>query len=129
MEEEPTILLIYEYVDNLRKLKALKNGLGCNNELTPIPINCRAFSKKLESLGINHYAEGYIGTHGNKVCSDDGRILNEMLPFFDTNLNFEDLKFREPVKPRIKQNRPGFRIRILFIEEPESSTFRGMRNE
>ena len=50
------------------------------------------FSQKLENLGINHYAEEYIGTHGNKIFTDDGRVFNDMLPFFDTYLKFEEQK-------------------------------------
>lgn len=92
------INMIDEYAGNLRKLKALKLDWGRNDEFTHIPITCKAFSKKLETLQINHYAEEYIGTHGSKICSDDGRILNEMLPFFDTYLSFETLKFSTPLK-------------------------------
>jgi hypothetical protein len=43
---------------------------------------------------VNHYAEEYIGTHGNKLWTDDGRALNDMLPFFNTYLAFEELKFK-----------------------------------
>ena len=39
--------------------------------------------------GIDHYAEEYIGNHGNKLWTDDGRALNDMLPFFDSYLKFE----------------------------------------
>jgi len=52
------------------------------------------FSKKLENIGINHYAEEYIGTHGNKIFTADGRVLNNMLPFFDTYLIFDEVKFK-----------------------------------
>ncbi|MGK4567764.1 hypothetical protein [Flavobacterium sp. 3HN19-14] len=62
--------------------------MGRNDQFKHIPRTCLAFSKKLEQLGIMHYAEEYIGTHGNKVSSEDGRILNEMLPFFNENLDF-----------------------------------------
>ena len=77
------------YVDNLKKLKVLKLDWGRNEEHPHVPVNCRTFSQKLENLGVNHYAEEYIGTHGNKIYTDDGRALNDMLPFFDTYLKFE----------------------------------------
>jgi predicted alpha/beta superfamily hydrolase len=76
------------YVKNLKKLKAIKLDWGRNDGLRHIPVTCRIFSQKLENLGVKHYAEEYIGTHGNKIWTDDGRALNEMLPFFDTYLNF-----------------------------------------
>ena len=88
------LYMVDEYADNIRKLKALKLDWGRNEEDGHIPLTCRMFSQKLESLGINHYAEEYIGTHSNKLWTDDGRALNDMLPFFDTYLKFEELKFK-----------------------------------
>ena len=83
------IEMINDYGDNLKKLKVLKLDWGRNEDFPHIPITCRIFSQKLENLGINHYAEEYIGTHGNKLWTDDGRALNDMLPFFNTYLKFE----------------------------------------
>ena len=80
------------YASNLKKLRGLKLDWGRNEENAHIPLTCMIFSQKLETLGINHYAEEYIGTHGNKLWTDDGRALNDMLPFFNTNLAFEELK-------------------------------------
>jgi S-formylglutathione hydrolase FrmB len=85
--------MIDAYIDNIRKLKAIKLDWGRNDEFTHIPVTCKMFSQKLEKLGVNHYAEEYIGTHGSKICSDDGRLLNELLPFFNTYLSFEELEF------------------------------------
>jgi len=81
--------MVDENVDNLQKLKALKLDWGRNEENEHIPITCRFLSQKLENLGIEHYAEEYIGDHGNKLWTDDGRALNDMLPFFDTYLKFK----------------------------------------
>lgn len=82
------------YVDNLKRLTALKLDWGRNEEFDHVPLTCKIFSQKLENLGINHYAEEYIGTHGNKLWTDDGRALNDMLPFFNTYLTFEELKYK-----------------------------------
>jgi S-formylglutathione hydrolase FrmB len=86
--ENSPLNMVDRYVENLKKMKAIKLDWGRNDEFTHIPVTCKLFSQKLEALGINHYAEEYIGTHGSKVSSDDGRILNEMLPFFNTYLNY-----------------------------------------
>lgn len=86
------LYMVDQYADNIRKLKALKLDWGRNEEFAIVPVTSKMFSKKLESLGINHYAEEYIGTHGNKLWTEDGRALNDMLPFFDTYLRFEELK-------------------------------------
>ena len=76
------------YAENLRKLRAIKFDWGRNDEFSSIPITCRMFSQRLETLAIHHYAEEYIGTHGSKIMTMDGRVLNEMLPFFDKWLEF-----------------------------------------
>ncbi|MFH6603961.1 alpha/beta hydrolase [Maribacter algicola] len=85
-QNKSAIGMVDDYIGNLKKLKALKLDWGRNEEHELIPVTCELFSKKLENLGINHYAEEYIGTHGNKLWTDDGRALNDMLPFFDTYL-------------------------------------------
>lgn len=87
-KENTPFYMIDRYADNLRKLRALKFDWGRNDEFTHIPPTCLEFSRKLETLGIKHYAEEYIGTHGSKIMSEDGRLLNELLPFFDATLNF-----------------------------------------
>jgi len=81
--------MVNDYIHNLKKLTALKLDWGRNDELLNIPITSRMFSIKLENMGIKHYAEEYIGTHGNMLWTDDGRALNVMLPFFNTNLTFD----------------------------------------
>jgi len=79
-----------KHIADLKKLKALKLDWGRNDNSDHIPSTCMQFSKKLENLGINHYAEKYIGTHSNKLWTDDGRALNDMLPFFNTYLVFDE---------------------------------------
>jgi S-formylglutathione hydrolase FrmB len=80
------------YIDNLKKLRAIKLDWGRNEEYDFIPLTCLNFSEKLESLGINHFAEEYLGTHSNKIWTKDGRALNVMLPFFNSYLKFEETK-------------------------------------
>jgi S-formylglutathione hydrolase FrmB len=90
------IEMVHDFAENLKELKALKLDWGRNDEFLAIPMTCQMFSQKLESLGINHYAEEYVGTHSNKLWTDDGRALNDMLPFFNTYLTFEELKNSPP---------------------------------
>ena len=75
-------------------MTALKLDWGRNDEFALVRLGCEMFSQKLEAIGINHYAEKYIGTHGNKIYTEDGRVLNDMLPFFDRYLKFEKSKFK-----------------------------------
>jgi S-formylglutathione hydrolase FrmB len=92
--------MIDSYIDNLKKLRALKFDWGRNDEMAFVRLGSQIFSQKLENMGINHYAEEYIGTHGNKISTDDGRVLNDMLPFFNTYLKFEQLKFKSTQNPK-----------------------------
>ncbi len=88
-KENMPVEMADDYVSNLKKLKALKLDWGRNEQFNYVVEGSKAFSQKLETLGINHYAEEYIGNHGNKLWTDDGRALNDMLPFFDTYLKFD----------------------------------------
>ncbi len=81
--------MVDDYADNLRMLNALKIDWGRNEDNYHIPLTAKMLSQKLENLGVNHYAEEYIGDHGNKVYTDDGRTLNDLLPFFNYYLQFE----------------------------------------
>jgi pimeloyl-ACP methyl ester carboxylesterase len=80
--------MIDDYLDNLKKLKAIKFDWG-RNAGDRFTIQCKMFSQKLENVGIKHFAEEYIGTHVNNIYTKDGRIPNQMLPFFDFYLDFE----------------------------------------
>lgn len=83
------VYMIDQYAANLRKLKAVKLDWG-RNDASRFPLQCGMFSQELENHGIEHYAEEYIGTHVNKIWTEDGRVLNEMLPFFDNYLSFNE---------------------------------------
>jgi hypothetical protein len=78
-----------DYVENLQKLRAIKLDWGRNDEFDFVIMACKELSQKLENLGITHYAEEYIGTHGNMLWTSDGRALNDMLPFFDHYLDYD----------------------------------------
>ncbi|TMI88686.1 MAG: esterase family protein [Bacteroidetes bacterium] len=82
------VYMVEKYADNLRKLKAIKLDWG-RNDANRFPVQCGMFSQTLENLGINHYAEEYIGDHTNKIWTTDGRVLNELLPFFNDYLKFD----------------------------------------
>lgn len=87
-QKEMPLYMLDEYAENLRKLNVLKLDWGRNEANLHISKTARAFSEKLENLGVPHYAEEYIGDHTNKISTEDGRILQEMLPFFDRYLIF-----------------------------------------
>ncbi|MBY0476175.1 MAG: esterase family protein [Chitinophagaceae bacterium] len=78
--------MIDHYLPQLRSLTALKIDWGRNEEFSHIPFTSLQFSKKLEAYRIKHFAEEYIGDHGNMLGGFEGRIFNELLPFFDNYL-------------------------------------------
>lgn len=86
-EANMPVYMVGKYADNLRKLTAIKLDWG-RNDAPRFPIQIGMLSQRLENLGINHFAEEYIGDHGNKIWTKDGRVLNDMLPFFNDYLNF-----------------------------------------
>ena len=82
------LYMVDHYASNLKKLKAIKLDWG-RNDAPRFSVQCGMFSQELENHGIEHYAEEYIGTHVNKIWTTDGRVLNEMLPFFNDYLKFD----------------------------------------
>ena len=79
--------MVDDHLESLRQLRAIMLDWG-RNDSSRFPVQCMLFSQKLENLGIDHFAEEYIGTHGNKIWTEDGRVLNRLLPFFNTYLEF-----------------------------------------
>jgi len=82
------LYMIDRYASILKKLKAIKLDWG-RNDASRFPVQCGMFSQELENHGIEHFAEEYIGTHTNKIWTLDGRVLNDMLPFFNDYLKFK----------------------------------------
>ena len=87
-EANMPVFMVDKYADNLRKLKAIKMDWG-RNDAPRFPIQIGMLSQRLENLGITHFAEEYIGDHNNKIWAKDGRVLNDLLPFFNDYLDFE----------------------------------------
>jgi S-formylglutathione hydrolase FrmB len=83
------LYMVDKYATNLKQLKAIKLDWG-RNDAPRFPVQCGMFSQELENHGIEHYAEEYIGTHVNKIWTIDGRVLGEMLPFFEDHLQFDE---------------------------------------
>lgn len=85
---EMPVHMIDKYLENLNKLRAIKFDWG-RNAGERFTIQCKMFSQRLENVGVKHFAEEYIGTHTNNIYTKDGRIPQQMLPFFDYYLDFE----------------------------------------
>lgn len=79
--------MIPDYIDNLNKLRAIKLDWG-RNAGERFTIQCKMFSQGLENAGISHFSEEYIGTHTNNIYTKEGRLPQQVLPFFDFYLDF-----------------------------------------
>ncbi|WP_290711614.1 alpha/beta hydrolase-fold protein [Flavihumibacter sp. CACIAM 22H1] len=80
------INMIEDHIPALKSLTALKLDRGRNDEFKHIPTTNMQLSKKLEALGIKHFAEEYIGDHTNLLDGYEGRIFTELFPFFEKYL-------------------------------------------
>lgn len=80
--------MIDDNLKHLQELRAIKMDWG-RNAGDRFTIQCQMFSQRLENVGIKHFAEEYIGTHVNGIYTRDGRIPQQVLPFFDEYLEFE----------------------------------------
>ncbi len=85
-EAQFPINMIEDHVPALKSLAALKIDWGRNEDFPHIPRTSLEFSKKLEALGIQHFAEEYIGDHVNMVDGFEGRVFTEVFPFFERYL-------------------------------------------
>ncbi|AHW58564.1 Putative esterase [Draconibacterium orientale] len=81
--------MIDENLENLQQLKAIKLDWG-RNAGDRFTLQCDMFSQRLENVGITHFAEEYIGTHGSGIYTKEGRIPQQVLPFFDFYLEFSE---------------------------------------
>ncbi|MGB7325994.1 MAG: alpha/beta hydrolase-fold protein [Rubripirellula sp.] len=81
--------MIDDHIEKLKQLNASKLDWG-RNAGDRFTLQCEKFSRKLENAGIEHFAEEYIGTHSNNIYTESGRIPNQLLPFFNDYLVFQE---------------------------------------
>ena len=81
--------MIDDNLENLKQLRAIKFDWG-RHAGDRFTIQCKMFSQRLENVGITHFAEEYIGDHGSGIYTAEGRIPQQVLPFFDLYLDFEE---------------------------------------
>lgn len=86
--ENMPFYMVTDYIDNLNRLNAIKLDWG-RNAGERFTIQCKMFSQALENVGVKHFSEEYIGTHTNNIYTKDGRIPQQVLPFFDFYLKFD----------------------------------------
>jgi hypothetical protein len=80
--------MIPQYAENLKSLRGFKFDWARSDPNQDHVYSNQAFTHKLNEFGIAHEAEEYNGAWGDKTWGDDGRIYNEVLPFFQKHLVF-----------------------------------------
>ncbi len=74
--------MVRVYKSNLTKLRGIRFDSGYEDEFKFIPVNSRALSAELTRNGVEHIFEEYNGDHRNRMWSRNGRLYNEVLPYF-----------------------------------------------
>jgi S-formylglutathione hydrolase FrmB len=81
-KENMPLYMVEKYAANLRQLRGLKFDSGYEDEFKHIPPTSRALSAALTKLGIEHVFEEYNGDHRNRMMGRNGRLANEIFPYF-----------------------------------------------
>jgi Putative esterase len=80
--------MVPEYADNLKSLRGLKFDWPRNDTNPDHIYSNQALTYKLNEFGVPHEAEEYNGSWGDGVWGNEGRMYEEVLPFFATRLVF-----------------------------------------
>jgi pimeloyl-ACP methyl ester carboxylesterase len=80
--------VVVDQLDKVRALRGIKFDWGRYDPNQDHVYANQAFTRKLDELGIEHEAEEYRGLPWDKYWSEDGRVYNDVLPFFARRLKF-----------------------------------------
>jgi hypothetical protein len=81
--------MIPQYADNLKMLRGFKFDWSRNDAIWDHVYSNQAFTHKLNEFGIVHEAEEYNGLwDANPYWGADGRVMADVLPFFQQHLEF-----------------------------------------
>lgn len=80
--------LIYDYADNLSRLKAIKFDWGRRDSNPDHVYANQRLSNKLSAIGIEHEALEHGGTGFDYAWDESGYFYQHLLPFFQENLAF-----------------------------------------
>lgn len=81
--------LVPQYAANLKRLAAIGFDWGRYDPTQDHVYSNQAFTRTLDDYGIVHVAEEYAGNHYDRNWIENGRVSNDMLPFFARALRFD----------------------------------------
>ena len=85
--EHSTTNMVVNYRENLSKLKGIRIDVGTEDGFKFIPVNAKSLSLELTNNGIKHIFETYNGDHRNRLWGIDGRLYNQVFPYFSSLLS------------------------------------------
>jgi pimeloyl-ACP methyl ester carboxylesterase len=80
-----------DYAANLRTMRGIAFDWSRYDPIQDHVHGSEAFSRKLESYGVEHEAEEYRGIYWTKNWAKDGRFYTRLLPFFARHLVFQPI--------------------------------------
>ena len=81
---------LVDFAVALRSMRGLALDWGRFDTTQAHVVSNRAFSRKLEDLGVGHGAEEYRGDPSNRTWTEDGRFAKRVLPFLRKHLASPD---------------------------------------
>jgi len=82
--------MLPESAANLRTMRGIAFDWARYDSNQDHVLAARAFSIKLDDLGVEHEAEEYRGDPFHTVWKENGRFYTRALPFFERHLVFEE---------------------------------------
>jgi pimeloyl-ACP methyl ester carboxylesterase len=80
--------IVADNFEKVRKLRGIEFDWGRYDPNQDHVYANQAFTRRLEELGIEHFAEEYRGVPWEKYWNDEGRVYTQVLPFFARRLQF-----------------------------------------
>jgi hypothetical protein len=80
--------LVDKNLDKVKALRGIKFDWARYDPNQDHVYANQAFTRKLEESGVEHEAEEFRGLPWDKYWNEDGRVINDVLPFFAKRLTF-----------------------------------------
>jgi pimeloyl-ACP methyl ester carboxylesterase len=77
-----------EFADKMKTLIGFKLDWGRHDPNQDHVYSNQFYSRKLNEFGVSHEAEEYNGDGRTEVFADNGRIVSDVMPFFQKHLSF-----------------------------------------
>ena len=80
--------IVADNIEKVRTLRGIEFDWGRYDPNQDHVYANQAFTRRLDELGIEHFAEEYRGLPWEKYWNDEGRVYTQVLPFFARRLKF-----------------------------------------